>query len=201
MTIATKLLTFTALTFAAPSMAANVIVNGGFESGVLSPWFQDNDLGGPEAWNVTNADAHSGTFSATDVGNKEIRQNFAPVPVSSITEATFWLKHPTAPNLPAFVTLFYNDNTNTGFLVNTAGTGWEQFNVLGNLAAGKLLSGFSVYGYIGGTDPNRTFLDDVVIAANTVGVPEPAAWAMMIAGFGLAGAVTRRRMRIRVAFA
>jgi hypothetical protein len=31
-------------------------------------------------------------------------------------------------------------------------------------------------------------------------VPEPASWAMMIAGFGLAGAALRRRVRV-VAFA
>ncbi len=32
-------------------------------------------------------------------------------------------------------------------------------------------------------------------------VPEPATWAMMIAGFGLAGAAMRRRQLVKVAFA
>lgn len=200
MTNAAKLLTCAAFMFASPSFAANIIVNGGFESGALSPWFQANDFGGSENWNVTSADAHTGSFSATDIGNKEIRQNFAPVAVSSITQASFWLKHPSGSNLPAFVTLFYSDSTTTGFTVNTAGVGWEQFDVLGNLAAGKMLSGFSVFGYSGGAEPNRTYLDDVVFSTDNV-VPEPATWAMMIAGFGLAGAVSRRRARARVTFA
>lgn len=41
----------------------------------------------------------------------------------------------------------------------------------------------------------RSFVD--VSAA----VPEPASWAMMIAGFGLAGAALRRRPKVRVSFA
>lgn len=43
-------------------------------------------------------------------------------------------------------------------------------------------------------------LDNVSIAAIGGAVPEPAAWAMMIGGFGLAGAATRRR-RARPALA
>lgn len=33
------------------------------------------------------------------------------------------------------------------------------------------------------------------------GVPEPAAWTLMIAGFGLVGAAARRRQSVRVAYA
>jgi hypothetical protein len=35
--------------------------------------------------------------------------------------------------------------------------------------------------------------DDFIIRATIAGVPEPATWAMMIGGFGLAGAALRRR--------
>lgn len=35
------------------------------------------------------------------------------------------------------------------------------------------------------------------IRANLVAIPEPAGWAMMIAGFGLTGAMLRRRPRMR----
>jgi hypothetical protein len=33
------------------------------------------------------------------------------------------------------------------------------------------------------------------------GVPEPAAWAMMLAGFGLVGSAMRRRQKVAVSFA
>ena len=39
------------------------------------------------------------------------------------------------------------------------------------------------------------------IQLGNAGVPEPAAWALMIAGFGLVGAAARRRQSVRVAYA
>ncbi|MBX3484691.1 PEPxxWA-CTERM sorting domain-containing protein [Phenylobacterium sp.] len=41
-------------------------------------------------------------------------------------------------------------------------------------------------------------LDDVVFAFAPTGVPEPSAWALMIAGFGLTGASLRTRRRLRL---
>ena len=49
---------------------------------------------------------------------------------------------------------------------------------------------------ISGMDANGNFGDyaiDNLIVNATPGVPEPAAWAMMLAGFGLVGATLRRR--------
>lgn len=40
---------------------------------------------------------------------------------------------------------------------------------------------------------------DAVLAAFAPGVPEPASWGMLIAGFGLVGGVTRRRRMLRAA--
>ena len=40
------------------------------------------------------------------------------------------------------------------------------------------------------------FLDSAVTA-----VPEPAAWALMIGGFGLVGAASRRRAKVATTFA
>jgi len=40
-----------------------------------------------------------------------------------------------------------------------------------------------------------TFADRVVLTLATAAAPEPAAWAMMVLGFGLAGAAMRRRVR------
>ena len=71
-----------------PLLAAP-FTNGGFESGALPPWFQDRVFSSGEDWNVTNSDAHTGTFSATNTGNKEIRQNFDAIPTDDIVELSF----------------------------------------------------------------------------------------------------------------
>jgi hypothetical protein len=61
-------------------------------------------------------------------------------------------------------------------------TGSDAFN---------LGAGITVNGADGDWLVNNRFNDP--LAAPTSGVPEPASWALMIAGFGLAGALLRRR--------
>jgi hypothetical protein len=46
----------------------------------------------------------------------------------------------------------------------------------------------NAYGY-----PQQVAYDDIALS-----VPEPSTWAMLIAGFGLAGAALRRRRYVRV---
>ena len=68
------------------------LINGDFEAGVLDPWFQDRDSSpGGEAWNVTNIDAHTGIWSATNDGNKELRQDITPILADDILEISFWV--------------------------------------------------------------------------------------------------------------
>jgi len=43
--------------------------------------------------------------------------------------------------------------------------------------------------------PGRWQLDNVAIAPTPAAVPEPATWAMMLVGFGLAGTGLRKRHR------
>jgi hypothetical protein len=50
--------------------------------------------------------------------------------------------------------------------------------------------------YAGGS----SFLIPATFDGITMGVPEPATWAMMIAGFGFAGAASRRHRRSRLAY-
>jgi hypothetical protein len=154
------------------SASAQALVNPGFETGVLTPWFQDRVFSSGEDWNVTTNSPHSGQYAATNTGNKEIRQNFAPVPTNTIQEISFWARHETLSVSDLFVDLFYSDNTDSGFLVFTQSTIYEQFNVTSYLAPNKQLSGFSIFGNSGG----RTFFDDVTIRV----VPEPASMTLLL---------------------
>lgn len=52
-------------------------------------------------------------------------------------------------------------------------------------------------------DSFKLRVNELKLAANGMqnGVPEPAAWAMMLAGFGLVGSAMRRRAKVAVTFA
>jgi hypothetical protein len=45
----------------------------------------------------------------------------------------------------------------------------------------------------GGTEPTSYFYDSTSISYQVEAIPEPASWVLLIAGFGLTGAVLRRR--------
>ena len=45
------------------------------------------------------------------------------------------------------------------------------------------------------------YAESLVVRTAPGGVPEPAAWAMMLAGFGLVGSAMRRREKVAVTFA
>ncbi len=173
-----------ALGIAGGASATNILQNPGFESGALSPWFIGNNYGGGP-WTVTNAISHSGVYSATDFGNVELRQNFAGVLDSKISQVSFYIEDTAGLNAYNF---YYSDGSTTEFTVRPSVESFSFFDVTSNLAAGKTLTGFSIYGNSGGT----THLDDLTIAA---AVPEPAAWALMLAGFAGLGAALRGRRR------
>lgn len=54
---------------------------------------------------------------------------------------------------------------------------------------------FGVSGYIGIRGFTPAYIDNIVLEAGLIEAPEPATWALMILGFGLTGAVVRRRAR------
>lgn len=188
---------------ATAAQAANIVGNSGFETGALSPWYQDRDFEAAGVdWAVNAADARSGAYSAVGEGNQEIRQDFAAVVGSSISEISFWLRHPTM-NAGAFVSLFYADNTSSDDLVITHTDGWEFFDITYLMDTSKLLVGFSIFGYSSTGVGDITRLDDLVIDGrfadpipNPDPVPEPSAWALMLAGFGLLGAALRTRRTV-----
>ncbi|HEX7946054.1 MAG TPA: PEPxxWA-CTERM sorting domain-containing protein, partial [Phenylobacterium sp.] len=79
----------------------------------------------------------------------------------------------------------------SGKVIGTAfATGNDAYNVLAPTGAVALLLGVNDDLF---SDNNGALRVSVTGSSVTGGVPEPATWAMMIAGFGLAGATLRRR--------
>ena len=144
-------LMFASTLFVAPAAAAPILLNGGFETGSLAPWFASS--GAPF---VTNAEAHSGSFSVAALGGDAIRQNFGPVSTADIDEVSFWIKR--AGSVFDSYQFFYSDLTSSSHLVNTPNPNndWLFFDVTANLDVGKNLVGFQIFG----TSPRPAFLDD-----------------------------------------
>lgn len=148
----------------------NAVRNPGFEAGVLTPWYQDIDLGGVEDWNVTQSDAHEGGFSATVRGNKRIRQDFPSVPVSEILEFSLWLRQPEIGF--GIVFAFYADGTTDSMRLEPDSDEWEFFDLTAFLDPDAKLNGIGVFGYLEGGLKDRTFLDEVLVLALRTGCPE-----------------------------
>ncbi len=165
---------------ASPALAVNILGNPGFETGALPPWYQKADFGGPENWNATTADKHSGEWSATDVGNKLIAQDFAAVPVADILLASFWLRNVDASINAVYFE--YSDTTTEENIWFPTG-GWDYIDATGWLDAGKSLVSFGVYGVIGG-NTQRTYVDDWTLDV----IPEPTTLVLLAAA-----ALFRRR--------
>lgn len=163
----------------ASAFAANVLVNSGFETGTLAPWF--GDVGAPS---VSNADPHTGSFSAAALGGDSIRQNFAPVPTSDITEVSVWIKRP--PFQFSQYSFYYSDNTSSTHLIQGNSSVYDQFNLTSNLTPGKSLNGFSIFG----TSPGPAFMDDFIIDV----IPEPSGALVALVALG-GTAVRPRRQR------
>lgn len=158
--------------------AANVLVNPGFETGSLAPWFINS--GSPS---VTNNEAHTGTFSAMGFSNDEIRQNFAPVATSDITELSFWIKRIGGPFDQ--YSFYYSDAATFTNTISGSTNDWEFFDLTSLLNPTAHLNGFSIYG----TSSGPAYMDDFMINAGPV--PEPSSLAVMAVAF--AGALARRR--------
>jgi len=187
------------LVFALPGASAfgAPFSNAGFEDGVLDPWYQNANQSEGEDWNVTMADAHSGSWSATDIGNKEIRQDFDGILVELVLEVSFWMKRPDGTSLIAY-NLYYDDGSFTQFFGNLATSDWELVDVTSNLAAGKKFAGIGIFGHAGGCPEEcsvRTYVDDVTVSV----VPEPTSVALVGLGLLCMAATRRSRGRARAA--
>jgi hypothetical protein len=155
---------------AATGVGQNVLVNPGFESGTLSPWYEDF-TGGPESWHVTTAQSHSGSNAATCVGNNRIRQDFAATPTDQITEVSFWILQPDTGGSGYAGWFRYSDNFEEQVGTTFPPTGlpeWTKIDMTAFLQPGRELVAFGIWGYVNGSpQEDRTYIDDVLIATGS----------------------------------
>jgi hypothetical protein len=179
-----KLLVTLALIGAA-AKGSQILSNPGFETGSLSPWVEGTVFGGTD-WTISSTNCNSGSFCATNNGNNELVQTFAPVAVGSITDISFWALHTSASVSAMAFDLYYQGGGDDESSVGTTGTGWNFFDVTSNLRSSGFLIGIGVFGNSGGV----SFFDDASITAN---VPEPASAAFLLVGLGVLAAARWRR--------
>lgn len=89
-----------------------------------------------------------------------------------------------------------SNTTTVDYLPGATSAVWTQYSVTGIVPLSGVVR-LQFTGNSGSTARGAPGLDDVSMSVRTVGgVPEPATWALMIGGFGLAGGALRRRARL-----
>jgi len=167
--------------FAAGSAQAQLVANGGFETGDTTGW--NVQLGFFGLANVTST-SHSGAyalfFGNQDSGVDNILQSIATTPGSQY-QLSFWAAA-SGGQAWAYVdgrqvlSLPSNASSYTLYAVNFTASSTSTQLKFGSAAGGYLSGG----GY---------FLDDVTVTA----VPEPSQWALMGLGLAAMGALVRRQ--------
>ena len=170
--------------------AAELIVNGGFETGDFTGWTRSGTLGNTS---VNAAAADTGSFGASFSPNQvgSILQNLATV-VGRTYTLRFDLAHDIGPAAAI-----------NSFSVDFGGVPLQSFGNFGALPYTPLT--FTVIATTAVTQLKFNFrdaritsfsLDNVSLTDN---VPEPATWALLVGGFGLVGATMRRRRAVLAA--
>lgn len=180
-----------AVLLSTPAAAVNLVSNPSFETGDFTGWEQVNDTsftfvtdevvaGGP-----TDGIYHA-AFGPTDPGGGGIIQNLATIAGATYT-LTFDIANLGGP--PNAFGLFWDG----GFVsIDFDLDPFDYVSVSTELVASGALTDI---GFIFYHAPSFYLLDNISVEAVAGGIPEPATWMMMIAGFGFVGATARRRRR------
>lgn len=169
---------------AVPAYAAELVTNGGFETGDFTGWTLAGNLGFS---GVDTAAAHSGTYGAYfgQVGSTGTLSQLLNTVAGQTYSVSYWLANTGgAPN--SFQASI------GGVILQTFAdsNAFQYFNFSFTAAAS---SSPTLLQFTFRQDPAYWNIDDISVQGLAGAIPEPATWGMMILGFGAIGATMRRR--------
>lgn len=211
LTVATVIATL----MAASAAHADVLINGGFETGDLTGWTTStNSTGSVNVVTSTNdfnfnpyLPTQGNFFAVVTAGDQSVyttlSQTFTVTTRSSVTGNTAFLGSDVLPhNDDGYVKLIGAGGTQTLFAASIGSvgafqsTGWQSFGTI--VDAGTYTLQFGVENIGDNLLSSQVLADNVAVAA----VPEASTWAMLLVGFaGLGVVATRRAAKAKPAIA
>lgn len=167
----------------APASAANLVQNGNFETGDFSGWSLSGNV---EYTRVIDFEGLDETFAARvgPVGSAGVLAQTLVTAVGVSYEISFWLRNE-SDGTNRFEASFGDTSLLLDLRDQTAFP-FRRYTFVRTASNESTALRFTYR-----NDPSYWYLDSVSVTP--LAVPEPASWAMIIAGFGLIGAASRRR--------
>lgn len=170
------------------SARANLITNGGFETGDFSGWTvsgTDNDVVG----SVPLISPHSGNYQALfGFANNSITQNVATTPGSSYI-VTFWLAAKVYAQVAGSVSVNWGGSTIFSHLFPTGTYGYTEYTFTVNALSPATALQFQ---FFNGQFSNTFYLDD--ISVNPASVPDGGSTVFLLGSALLGVLVVRRKL-------
>lgn len=163
------------------AQAANLVINGGFETGDFTGW-TTGEVSFPQY--IVTSPVEEGTYAAQIAGFSYGPDTLSQVITTTVGQSyalSFWYLQDIA--FPNGIDVTWNGSSIFS-MIDEAVSGYQYVSAI-VLGTGSDTLVFTAY-----NDPAFTYLDDVSVSG---AVPEPSTWAMTIVGFGLLGATVRRR--------
>jgi hypothetical protein len=188
--IASIVLAGLAACLAMPSAQANLITNGGFETGDFSGWSQSGDTSTTGVADFAANTGSYGAFFANGISLGYLEQSFATVAGQSYT-LDYWLANGVgggAGSPSSFAVSVDAFATTLASFTNPSAFAYTEFTYSFAATGASTTLSFAFY-----QQPDAWGLDDVSVNANTAAVPEPGTLALL--ALGAAGMRMSRRGR------